>query len=98
MLGKYGHCYVILRQSGQWVEIHHYFSYTNVAVYPLGYEWSKEASGIIQPFTCEVPYNAKRVLHLLQPFTCVETVKSLLGISRWWIITPKQLFEYLNHG
>lgn len=96
-LGAFAHCYVILRQPYQWVEVHHYFSYTNVHVYPLGYEWTKDVSGIIQPFTSEVPYDAKRVMHLFQPFTCVETCKSLLGIDRSWILTPKQLYRYLDN-
>ncbi len=29
------------------------------------------------------------------PMTCVETVKSLLGIRAWWIITPRQLARLL---
>ena len=29
-------------------------------------------------------------------FTCVTAVKHLLGIRAWWIITPHQLYRYLQ--
>lgn len=33
--------------------------------------------------------------YLRGPMTCVEAVKSLLGIRAFWIITPRQLFRRL---
>lgn len=35
-----------------------------------------------------------RVRLLFAPWTCVEAMKSLLGIRAWWVITPYQLFKY----
>lgn len=35
------------------------------------------------------------------PWTCVEVVKSLLGIRRFWLRTPRQLYQHLggkHHG
>ena len=32
----------------------------------------------------------------LAAFTCVETVKRVLGLHRRWIFTPYQLFRYLK--
>ena len=29
-------------------------------------------------------------------FTCVEQIKALLGISAWWVLTPRQLHKYLG--
>ena len=29
-------------------------------------------------------------------FTCVEQVKALIGISAWWVITPRQLYKHLG--
>lgn len=33
--------------------------------------------------------------HLPAVFTCVEVVKRVLGINKWWILTPNQLYKYL---
>lgn len=35
-----------------------------------------------------------RVRSIFAPWTCVEAMKSLLGIRAWWVITPYQLFKY----
>jgi len=86
----------MLRQGLNWVEIHHHFSYTNVTVVPLGTEWAESTPGIKQAFTVEFPYSQFRCG--FGAYTCVETVKSLLGIKAWWVITPKQLYRYINHG
>ena len=29
--------------------------------------------------------------------TCVSIVKKILGIRAWWIITPYQLYKYINN-
>ena len=34
--------------------------------------------------------------YLRGPMTCVETVKALLGIRAWWILTPRQLYRRLR--
>lgn len=40
---------------------------------------------------------APRAMPFLRgPMTCVETVKSLLGIRAWWLITPRQLYRRLR--
>ena len=33
---------------------------------------------------------------LFRPFTCVEAVKRLLGVEAGWVMTPWQLYRYLN--
>ena len=43
----------------------------------------------IRPAPGAVPF-------LRGPMTCVETVKALLGIRAWWIITPRQLYRRLR--
>jgi|APTNR8051073442_1049403.scaffolds.fasta_scaffold04486_9 hypothetical protein len=35
---------------------------------------------------------------LLRPFTCVEAVKRVLGLHDRWIITPWQLYHYLERA
>lgn len=36
---------------------------------------------------------------VLAPGTCVSIVKACLGIRAWWVLTPHQLYKYLQkHG
>lgn len=36
---------------------------------------------------------------MLEPYSCVSVVKALIGVRHWWIITPRQLYNYLlKHG
>jgi hypothetical protein len=31
-----------------------------------------------------------------QPFTCVSMIKAFMGINKWYILTPYQLWSYLD--
>jgi len=33
---------------------------------------------------------------VLMPATCVSVVKACLGIRAWWVLTPHQLYKYLQ--
>lgn len=33
---------------------------------------------------------------LIAPFTCVEYVKRVIGLNKWWIFTPRQLMRELQ--
>lgn len=35
---------------------------------------------------------------VLRPHTCVETVKAVLGIRAWWVLTPWQLYRHLKEA
>lgn len=43
----------------------------------------------IRPETMRAPW-------IWSPVTCVEAVKALLGIRRFWLWTPQQLFRHLG--
>ena len=30
--------------------------------------------------------------------TCVSVIKAAIGLKRWWIVTPYQLYKYLEEG
>lgn len=40
----------------------------------------------------------ERNRHRLSIITCVEIIKSLLGIQAAWVLTPWQLYQYLTGG
>ena len=35
---------------------------------------------------------------LLGVHSCVSYIKRMLGINKWWIITPRQLYKELTNG
>ena len=90
----FDHVYAILRLSNSWVKVSHNFAYTEVQVIPLGWIWADAVDGELQKFTVDIPYNQKR--YGFGAMTCVETVKGLLGISNWRVVTPKQLRRYID--
>ena len=90
----FGHVYVMLRTSNSWVKIGLNFAYTQIDVIPLRWKWAKDIEGELQPFIVDVPYDQKR--YGLGFFSCVEQVKSILGIKAWWVLTPKQLRRYID--
>lgn len=48
----------------------------------------------IVPFDAE-PRHGLRARSVLAPFTCVEVIKSLLGVRWPWVLTPRQLHRRL---
>lgn len=40
--------------------------------------------------------NALPRVRFFRPFTCVEAAKRILGIEAIWVLTPWQLYRYLN--
>ncbi len=100
LFGAFGHCSLFINRYGFWIEVQHHYSHTFIDIHPGGYRWQKglPEGAIVQPFLREVSLNGIRCPHLLQPFTCVETVKAILGINRWSIVTPRQLYRYISHG
>lgn len=43
-----------------------------------------------------LPMAGAALAWLRPPLTCVELVKSALGIRAWWIVTPRQLARFLR--
>jgi len=71
---------------------------TAVAHFPLPQEF--DLSGWYRQYGLEVVAVKnispdKRVSPFL-PYSCVECVKRILGIHAAWVLTPWQLFRYLN--
>lgn len=92
------HCFVALTFEGGWVVIDPMSHRTGVAHFPLPQEFDL-ASWYRQRGLTVVPVQNisldKRVAPFL-PYSCVECVKRILGIRARSVITPWQLFQYLN--
>ena len=52
--------------------------------------------GIENPTVIEVESQESELIHGVRHFNCVEVTKALLGIRRFWVFTPYQLYRYLH--
>jgi hypothetical protein len=95
----YRHCYVLLNDGVRWVSIDPAASQTQIIVYhhlspdfDLPHWLREEGVSVV---ACRVkPQAVKRTRFAL--LTCVETVKRILGIHRFGLITPWQLYCHLH--
>lgn len=81
----FSHCFIVT--AG--VLINPCFHFTNVVACGGVYE-----STVFLDVDYSEPKMSRR--SILQPFTCVTIVKSILGINNSGIITPYQLFKHLE--
>ena len=91
------HCFLVVNvgNEDEWLIIEHIYSFTDL-LFVKG-----DALKVIQ----DKGYNLVEVTptlslkskgYMLRPFTCVETVKHILGISNWFVFTQYQLFKYIT--
>lgn len=95
---RFRHCLVAVKLGPAWIVIDPLSHKTALSVVE-GFSadevvrWYEEQGlKAIRTWVREAP--AK--LAPLAPATCVEAVKRILGIHAWWIITPRQLHDYLT--
>lgn len=91
------HCYVLLNDGKHWVTIDPLSNYMDVSVQEIPGEfnlplWMKTRGHTIVPAPIE--HAARQAPWMV--LTCVEVVKRVLGLHKRWIITPWQLFQYLE--
>ncbi len=92
------HCFLLRRVAAGWLVYDPRSDATELAL------WSPCGAGEIANYLhgkgyvlCLAPRIApERRAAPLAPFTCVEAVKRVLGIRKRWILTPWQLFRYLQ--
>lgn len=92
------HCFVALSYADCWVVVDPMSHYTAVAHFPLSQEfdlaaWYRQHGLTVVRIENRSP--SKRVI-LLMPHSCVECVKRILGIRAAWVLTPWQLYRYVN--
>ena len=93
------HCYALIHDGYKWLSIDPLASHTDIEIYhhiSPDYDlpsWLKQ--------------QGNKILHIQQPyrnrksapfafFSCVEMMKRLIGLHRFFIITPWQLYKFLN--
>ena len=93
----YRHCYILLNDGKHWITIDPLSNYTDVNVHdlPLDFNlplWIKNKGYIVIP--ANIRHCDKQAPWM--PFSCVEAIKRVLGIHKRFILTPWQLYRYLE--
>ncbi|MGH1399429.1 MAG: hypothetical protein ACRBCT_09480 [Alphaproteobacteria bacterium] len=91
------HCYVILNDGNHWVSVDPLSNYTDVSVHnmPADFDlprWMQSRGHTILP--AEILRPEKQAPWM--PFSCVEAVKRILGIHKHFMLTPWNLYRYLQ--
>lgn len=97
------HVYAMRRSDGGefWIIVESMFPYLKCSIEPVDHYPHPRvyagASAIILPVKAHIGAESRWTLCI---FNCVEVVKALLGIKKFWIFTPYQLYRYLEeyHG
>lgn len=58
--------------------------------------WVQDQTLTVQRVTCARPAKKVREWFALGPPSCVETVKAFLGINKFWVRTPWQLYQFIR--
>jgi len=92
------HCFLALRDAGRWIIYEPYSNRTVISVAEAGPDF--DLAGFFSKLGCTVVPTAlgptpPRAAPWA-PYTCVESVKRILGIQRRRVMTPWQLFRYLT--
>lgn len=95
---NYKHVHAVKFNGLFWIKMNFGSGFTDFDVLP--YDWRDTITNVLEGQDVTYQYievwrkRRYRVRSLFAPYTCVEAMKSLLGIRAWWMITPYQLFKY----
>ncbi|MGH1403635.1 MAG: hypothetical protein ACRBDL_05280 [Alphaproteobacteria bacterium] len=97
----YRHCFVIMHDGQQWISVDpmaHYMSVKSLDNIPKSFDFSSYFSDmghdVVEVTSCveEPPKCSAPPMF----FTCVEVCKRVLGVHKFTIFTPWQLYQYLH--
>ncbi len=92
------HCFLILNDGKHWIAVDPLASTIEITIpdAPIDFDlprWLKTQGYTVQ----SAPIHSHRKPAPLTMFSCVDSVKRILGIRKRRIITPWQLHQYLQH-
>lgn len=99
------HCYVLVWDEVVWLYVDPAIGRTRVLIldqyeprHPR--EWIHDPDATLIEARADLDDLRLRCPWIFGPITCVEGVKAVLGIRKFWLFTPLQLFRYLRrrHG
>ena len=92
------HCFLALGSGGGWLYINPLAHHTDIMVLPVAADfplsdWYRQQGLTVVEIR---PTRPPRRAAPWRPFTCVEAVKRIIGIVDGSILTPWQLYRYIN--
>ncbi len=95
---NFRHCFVIINDGQNWISIDPMANYMDIVIHHLSRDfdlpkWLSSRGHRVIPasFNLDIKRPAPWMI-----FTCVEACKRVLGIHKRFIITPWQLYKYLQ--
>jgi len=94
---KFRHCYAFRWDGYNWIVVDALSQSLEVHILPFGQEVDLPKETLALGHQLVYFTKLRRGSFIFRGLmTCVSTVKHLLGIRAWWIVTPKQLYNYLT--
>lgn len=92
------HCFVVMRLGGQWVAIDPMAHHLQITVPQLPTDFDLKNWFCAQGLRVIERHPEPELLRCYPPIflSCVELVKRILGLRKPFILTPAQLYRYLN--
>ncbi len=92
------HCFVLIHDGEHWLAIDPMSHYVDFSILPVdpAYDLPRWLTNQGLSFVKATPNRALKKPAPFAVFTCVEVIKRFLGIHRRRVITPWQLYRYLQ--
>ena len=91
------HCFAFRWDGFNWILVDPLSSWLEIQVMPYG---PKDNVPVLMEQlgnrVCYVKRSRRNKVIFRGMMTCVSTIKHLLGIRRFWVVTPRQLFKQLT--
>ncbi|MCK5375094.1 MAG: hypothetical protein KAJ40_07405 [Alphaproteobacteria bacterium] len=96
------HCFVLIHDGKHWMSVDPMANYMEVITHELSDDFADFdfAHWLKEQGYCVIEAQLKRNIMHCAPvmlFTCVEACKRILGIHKFSILTPWQLYQYLDN-
>lgn len=92
------HCFAVMKQNGQWILVDPRSNKTDIVLlpHPAHFNLPRYFADKNMRVLRVMPLPDRRRVAPCLPASCVETVKRLVGVHSWRVLTPYQLYKYLN--
>lgn len=94
---NFRHCFVLINDGEYWISVDPLSNYMDVVVHkvPIDFnmvQYLRNRGYIMQDVQPRRPNKMSPIM----PMTCTEAVKRIVGVHKWWIFTPNQLYKYME--
>lgn len=90
----FGHVFAVIERPGCKILIDSTISHSVAQIFPDGYDYDLEKDDKVLKFNRMIDITEKN--YHFGFMSCVEVVKRFIGLSKWHIFTPKQLYKELS--